>query len=92
LAQAAIQEPGNYAFVHPNADVLNGGRPVFRAINGTVSSGPSDSWITPDGAYLYLIYGNASKLVDYATHRDGSLTEITSVKIPYNCPQGFAGF
>jgi hypothetical protein len=57
-----------------------------------VSSGPSDSWITPDGAYLYQIYGNASKLVGYATHRDGSFTEITSVKIPYNCPQGLAGF
>jgi hypothetical protein len=57
-----------------------------------VSSGPSDSWITPDGAYLYQIYGNASKLVGYATHRDGSLAKITSVKIPYNCPQGLAGF
>jgi hypothetical protein len=65
---------------------------TFRAINGTVSSGPSDSWITPDGAYLYQIYGNASKLAGYATHRDGSLAKITSVKIPYNCPQGLAGF
>jgi len=36
---------------------------TFRAINGTVSSGPSDSWLTPDGSYLYQIYGNASKLV-----------------------------
>jgi 6-phosphogluconolactonase (cycloisomerase 2 family) len=62
---------------------------TFRAINGTVSSGRSDSWIAPDGAYLYQIYGNASKLVGYATHRDGSLTEITSVKIPYNCLAGF---
>ena len=65
---------------------------TFRAINGTVSSGPSDNWITPDGAYLYQIYGNASKLVGYATQPDGSLTEITSVKIPYNSPQGLAGF
>jgi 6-phosphogluconolactonase (cycloisomerase 2 family) len=65
---------------------------TFRAINGTVSSGPSDSWITPDGAYLYQIYGNASKLVGYATRPDGSLDEITSVKIPYNSPQGLAGF
>ena len=24
-AQEAIQEPGNYAFYHPNADVLNAG-------------------------------------------------------------------
>jgi 6-phosphogluconolactonase (cycloisomerase 2 family) len=64
----------------------------FRAINGTVSSGPSDNWITPDGAYLYQIYGNASKLVGYATQPDGSLNEITSVRIPYDSPQGLAGF
>ena len=63
-----------------------------RGLNGTVTSGPSDSWITPDGAYLYQIYGNASKLVGYATQPDGSLKEITSVKIPRNSPQGLAGF
>ena len=65
---------------------------TFRAINGTVSSGPSDSWLTPDGAYLYQIYGNASKLVGYATKPDGSLEEVTSVAIPYNSPEGLAGF
>ena len=63
-----------------------------RGLNGTVTSGPADSWITSDGAYLYQIYGNASKLVGYATQPDGSLTEITSVRIPYNSPQGLAGF
>jgi WD40 repeat protein len=63
-----------------------------RGLNGTVTSGPADSWITSDGAFLYQIYGNASKLVGYATQSDGSLTEITSVKIPYNSPQGLAGF
>src|SRR5262249_4786731 len=55
---------------------------TFRAINGSVSSGPSDNWITPDGAYLYQIYGNASKLVGYPTKPAGSRNEITSVKIP----------
>jgi 6-phosphogluconolactonase (cycloisomerase 2 family) len=65
---------------------------TFRAIDGTVSSGPSDSWITPNGAYLYQIYGNASKLVGYATQPDGSLRAITSVRIPYNSPQGLTGF
>ena len=65
---------------------------TFRAVDGAVSSGPSDSWLTPDGAYLYQIYGNAAKLVGYATHPDGSLKEVTSVKIPYNSPQGLAGF
>ena len=65
---------------------------TFRAINGTVSSGPSDNWLTPDGAYLYQIYGNASKIVGYAARPDGSLQEVTSVKIPYNSPEGLAGF
>jgi WD40 repeat protein len=65
---------------------------TFRALDGVVSSGPSDSWLSRDGAYLYQIYGNASKLVGYATQKDGSLKEITSVKIPYNSPQGLAGF
>ena len=63
-----------------------------RGLNGTVTSGPADSWITSDGAYLYQIYGNAAKLVGYATQPDGSLTEISNVKIPYNSPQGLAGF
>jgi hypothetical protein len=65
---------------------------TFRGLDGVVTSGPSDSWITPDGDYLYQIYGNAAKLVGYATQPDGSLNEITSIKIPYNSPQGLAGF
>src|SRR5499433_65538 len=63
-----------------------------RGLCGDVTSGPADSWISPDGAYLYQIYGNAAKLVAYATQPDGSLNEITSVKIPYNSPQGLVGF
>jgi 6-phosphogluconolactonase (cycloisomerase 2 family) len=65
---------------------------TFRAINGSVSSGPSDSWLTPNGVNLYQIYGNAAKLVGYAIQPDGSLREISSVKIPYNSPEGLAGF
>ena len=65
---------------------------TFRALNNTVSSGPSDSWLTPDGAYLYQIYPNASKLVGYSTQPDGSLDEITAATIPYNSPQGLVGF
>jgi 6-phosphogluconolactonase (cycloisomerase 2 family) len=65
---------------------------TFRALNNTVSSGPSDNWLTPDGAFLYQIYGNASKLVGYAVQSDGSLNEIASASIPYNSPQGLAGF
>jgi 6-phosphogluconolactonase (cycloisomerase 2 family) len=65
---------------------------TFRALCGDISSGPSDSWVSPDGAYLYQIYGNASKLCGYATRPDGSLEEVTSATIPYNSPQGLAGF
>jgi hypothetical protein len=65
---------------------------TFRALCGDVSSGPSDSWVSPDGAFFYQIYGNASKLVGYATNPDGSLEEVTSVAIPYNSPEGLAGF
>jgi 6-phosphogluconolactonase (cycloisomerase 2 family) len=65
---------------------------TFRALNNTVSSGPSDSWLTPDGGYLYQIYANAAKLVGYATQSDGSLDEVTAATIPYNSPQGLTGF
>src|SRR5512146_223008 len=64
---------------------------MVRALNATITSGPSDNWITPDGAYLYQIYGNASKLVGYGARPDGSLEEITRVTIPYNSPQGLVG-
>jgi len=63
-----------------------------RGLNTTVTSGPADSWVTPDGAFFYQIYGNAAKLVGYATQPDGSLTEITRVEIPYNSPEGLVGF
>ena len=65
---------------------------TFRALCGDVSSGPSDNWVSPDGAFFYQIYGNASKLVGYATKPDGSLEEVTSVAIPYNSPEGLTGF
>src|SRR3954447_5794773 len=64
---------------------------TFRAVNGLVSSGPSDNWLTPDGKFLYQIYGNASALIGYSVGPDGALTEITRAKIPYNSPQGLAG-
>jgi hypothetical protein len=68
------------------------GNGAFRALNGTVSSGPSDNWLSPDGRFLYQIYGNAEQLIGYATQPDGSLHEVTSVRIPYNSCQGLDGF
>jgi hypothetical protein len=65
---------------------------TFRALNGTVSSGPSDNWLSPDGAFLYQLYPNASKVVGYAVQPDGWLEEVTSASIPYQSPQGMTGF
>ena len=65
---------------------------TFRGLGGIVGTGPNDMWLTPDGAYLYQIYGNAQQLIGYAVQPDGWLNEITSARIPYNSPQGLAGF
>jgi hypothetical protein len=46
FAQAAIQEPGAFAFAYPNNDVLNGGRPTPAA---TREGGPYAS-IDPQAA------------------------------------------
>lgn len=51
FAQAAIQEPGAFAFSYPNADVLNGGRPT-PAASGAVASAPfggSDAYAAMGG-------------------------------------------
>ena len=40
FAQAAIQEPGAYAFYHPNADVLNSGRALPDETAGAMASVP----------------------------------------------------
>jgi hypothetical protein len=42
LAQAAVQEPGAFAFYHPDADVLNAGRPTPAAGGGALASVPFD--------------------------------------------------
>jgi 6-phosphogluconolactonase (cycloisomerase 2 family) len=79
-----LQDPANNAI---------SGDGTFRAVNGLVSSGPSDSWLTPDDQYFYQIFGNASVLVSYRLDKtSGRLTEIGRNPIPYNSPQGLAGF
>jgi hypothetical protein len=65
---------------------------TFRALNGTVSAGASDNWVCPTGAFYYQLYPNASKLIGYAIHPDGSLEEISSAGVPYQSPQGLTGF
>ena len=79
-----LQDPANEAIP---------GDGTFRAVNGLVSSGPSDSWLTPDDQYFHQIFGNASVLVSYRLDKTtGRLTEIGRNPIPYNSSQGLAGF
>jgi hypothetical protein len=49
FAQAAIQEPGAYAFNHPDADVLNAGRSPFRSFDSTRRFSSGDTPVL--GAY-----------------------------------------
>jgi BA14K-like protein len=51
FAQAAIDEPGAFAFFYPDADVLNGGRPTPAATMGAMASEPfggSDAYASMD--------------------------------------------
>jgi hypothetical protein len=49
--------------------------------------------LTPDDQYFHQIFGNASVLVSYRLDKaSGRLTEIGRNPIPYNSPQGLAGF
>jgi hypothetical protein len=41
FAQAAVQEPGLYAFYHPDGDVLEANRPRPREPAGAMASAPS---------------------------------------------------
>ncbi|MEJ7740822.1 MAG: hypothetical protein WKF97_25675 [Chitinophagaceae bacterium] len=75
----------------PAADAVPGDG-TFKALNMVVSSGPSDSWISRDGKYFYQIYPNASKLISYKIEENGKLLKRDTKKIPYNSPQGLAGF
>ncbi len=97
----------NFGFSNVSSYIIEGGKlklakdpacpPVpgdgkFRALNKLVSSGPNDSWLSPDDKYFYQLYPNASVLVGYRLNPDASLTEIGRTPIPYTSPQGLAGF
>ena len=62
FAQAAIQEPGLFAFYHPNADVLNGGAPTPEAALASAPPAASEAYaamesgIAPSGAQRYRSY------------------------------------
>ncbi|SDT50344.1 BA14K family protein [Bradyrhizobium canariense] len=54
FAQAAIQEPGSFAFYYPNNDILNGGRPTPAArMDAEAGLGPfsgSYAYAAPEGS------------------------------------------
>jgi hypothetical protein len=55
FAQAAIQEPGAFAFYYPNNDVLNGGRPTPAArMDAVAGLGPFS------GSYAYAAKNNTA--------------------------------
>jgi 6-phosphogluconolactonase (cycloisomerase 2 family) len=86
-------EEGRLSILKDPANIAIPGDGTFRAVNGLVSSGPSDSWLAPDDRYFYQIFANASVLVSYhLDKRSGKLTEVGRSLIPYNSPQGLAGF
>jgi hypothetical protein len=49
FAQAAIQEPGMFAFYHPNADVLNGGAPTPEAALASAPAAASEAYTATEG-------------------------------------------
>ncbi len=65
---------------------------TFKALDMVVSSGPNDSWISPDGKFYYQIYPNASKLISYRINDNGKLDKVGEQSIPYNTPQGMMGY
>jgi hypothetical protein len=62
FTQAAIQEPGLFAFYHPNLDVLNGGAPTpeaaleFAPPEASMAYAARESGIAPPYAQPYRIY------------------------------------
>jgi hypothetical protein len=69
FAQAAIQEPGMFAFYHPNADVLNGGAPTPEAALAAAPAAASEAYaamesgIGRSSVQRYRSYDGASGIV-----------------------------
>jgi hypothetical protein len=72
--------------------VSEAGNGKFASINMVPTSAPSDSWSSSDGKNFYQLYPNASKLVSYRIASGGDLIKIGESRIPYQSPQGAAGF
>ncbi|TDA48903.1 lactonase family protein [Burkholderia pyrrocinia] len=58
------------------AALLNAVAALEPAVNGQATSLAGDSWISPDGKYLYQGYLGADKVVAYAIESEGSLRKL----------------
>jgi hypothetical protein len=61
FAQAAIQEPGEFSFYHPNLDVLNGGAPPWtpsstQSVRAMEDYAAKESRISPPASHGYRAY------------------------------------
>ena len=74
---------GRLSLLRDPANEAIPGDGTFRAVNGLVSSGPSDSWLTSDDQYFYQIFGNASVVSYRLDKTSGKLTEIGRNQISY---------
>jgi BA14K-like protein len=70
FAQAAIQEPGLFAFYHPNADVLNAGRPTPGEAASDMAAVPHSS----RGAYAAMDANASSCAQRYRSYDPASGT------------------
>ncbi|MGA7803593.1 BA14K family protein [Bradyrhizobium sp.] len=61
FAQAAIGEPGAFAFYHPNADVLNAGRPSPDPTENALASVPFSTSRSDACARRYRSYDEGSR-------------------------------
>ncbi|MGC3029543.1 hypothetical protein ACPUER_31180 [Burkholderia sp. DN3021] len=60
------------AVTRRRAMLLNAVAALEPAVNGQATSLAGDSWISPDGKYLYQGHLGADKVVAYAIESDGS--------------------
>jgi hypothetical protein len=70
FAQAAIQEPGLFAFSHPNADILNAGRPTPGEAASDMAAVPHSS----RGAYAAMDANASSCAQRYRSYDPASGT------------------
>jgi hypothetical protein len=63
FAQAAISEPGEYSFYHPDRDVLNGGAPVWGGWAAPAPYSDSQAYYAPTEDSMVVHHGRHHRAV-----------------------------